>query len=109
MRSPVRVRRLLAWTAVALAACSDNPSAPTAITNPAALILDMFAVDSAFQSDAFRALQDLPGFTTFPVAPLPLARLAEALRVPLPRAPGRATEGTLGRNLPRPFHRDGIR
>jgi hypothetical protein len=35
------------------------------------------------------------------VAPLPLARLAEALRVTLPRAPGRATEGTLGRNLPR--------
>ena len=105
MHSFASGRRLAACAAfactVAVAACSDNPNAPGTITNPAATIADLFAVDSAFDSDAFRALEGLTGFIAQPTAPLPLARLAAALRVTLPPAPAASTRGALRRDLPR--------
>jgi hypothetical protein len=103
MRSFASFRRLAACAAFActVAACSDSPTAPGTITNPAATIADLFAVDSAFDSDAFRALQDLTGFIAQPTAPLPLTRLAAALRVTLPPAPAASARATLRRDLPR--------
>ena len=101
MRSFASFKGLAACTVFAVAACSDNPNAPTTITNPAATFVDLFAVDSAFDSDAFRSLQTLTDFIVLPTAPLPLARLAAVLRVTLPPAPAAAARGALRRDLPR--------
>jgi len=101
MRSFPSFKGLAACAVFAVAACSDNPNAPTTITNPAATFVDLFAVDSAFDSDAFRSLQALTNFIVLPTAPLPLARLAAALRVTLPPAPAAAARGALRRDLPR--------
>lgn len=89
MAFPTRAprRRLIAGVAiaVAVAACSDSSSGPARISNPAATIRDMLAVDSAFQSDPFNALSLLVG--NFPAtAPpaAPLTRAVAALGVTLP-------------------------
>ena len=90
MRSSTFVRRLLPCAVIAVAACSDA-NAPTTIANPAAVLADLLAVDSVFDSDAYRALQDLSGFIPIP-APPAIDRLVAGLRLALP---------PVGRRLPR--------
>jgi hypothetical protein len=89
MAFPTRAprRRLIAGVAVAIAvaACSDSSSGPARISNPAATIQDLLAVDSALQTDPFNALGLLVG--NFPAtAPpaAPLTRAVAALGVTLP-------------------------
>jgi hypothetical protein len=84
MRSPPTTRRLAAGVVLAAAACFNESTAPTTITNPAATIAALFAADSALDSDAYRALQDLGGVFVAPSAPLPLARVVAALRATPP-------------------------
>jgi hypothetical protein len=96
-----RAIRVTAVFAVVLgAACSDS-NGPSTITDPVATISDLVAVDSAFNSPAFAALQALPGNFPAPTAPLPLARLLTALRVTLPPAPGALRGSALRRAIPR--------
>lgn len=90
MRSSTIVRRLLPCAVIAVSACRDS-NAPTTIANPAAVLADLLAVDSVFDSDAYRALQNLTGFIPLPTPPA-IDRLVAALRSALPPA---------GRRLPR--------
>jgi hypothetical protein len=97
-----RPLRAFAVLGIALtAACSDS-TGPKTITDPVATISDLTAIDSAFNSPAFIALQQLTSNFPAPTAPLPFARLAAALRVTLPPSPaalrGRAA---LRRAVPR--------
>jgi hypothetical protein len=84
MRPSTIVRRLLPCAVIAVAACSDA-NAPTTIASPAAVLADLLAVDSVFDSDAYRALQGLTGFIPIP-APPAIDRLVTGLRAALPSA-----------------------
>jgi hypothetical protein len=102
MAVPTRAprRRLFAGVAIAIAvaACSDS-SGPATISNPAATIQDLLALDSAFQTEPFNALGLLVG--NFPAAAPPaasLTRVVAALGVTLPPRPDLAA-GTLRRSL----------
>ena len=95
MAFPTRAprRRLIAGVAIAIAvaACSDSSSGPTTVTNPAATIRDLLALDSAFQSDPVNALSLLVG--NFPATAPPaaaLTRAVAALGVTLPPRPALA-------------------
>jgi hypothetical protein len=95
MAFPTRAprRRLIAGVAIAIAvaACSDSSSGPATVTNPAATIRDLLALDSAFQSDPVNALSLLVG--NFPATAPPaaaLTRAVAALGVTLPPRPALA-------------------
>jgi hypothetical protein len=81
MAFPTRAprRRLMAGVAIAIAvaACSDSSSGPATISNPAATIRDLLALDSAFQSDPVNALSLLVG--NFPATAPPAAALTRAV------------------------------
>lgn len=83
---------LAAALALAAAACSNSSTGPTTITNPQATIRDLVAVDSAFDSDAYRALAVFSANFVAPTAPAPLQGVVRALGItlPPPLAPGRA-------------------
>jgi hypothetical protein len=84
---PTRWALTAAAVAISAAACSDS-SGPATITDPSATIQDLAAVDSAFDSDAYRALSALAGNFAAPTAPVPLRGVATALGITLPPAPG---------------------
>lgn len=95
MAFPTRAprRRLIAGVAIAIAvaACSDSSSGPATISNPAATIRDLLALDSALQSDPVNALGLLIG--NFPATAPPaaaLTRAVAALGVTLPPRPALA-------------------
>lgn len=99
MRSQAVLRRLAACAVITVAACNDSNAPPT-ISNPDEIVLDLFAVDGAFNSDAYRALQEFSGLIPIPAAPA-IAPVVAALRGTLPPAPSRAALALLGRDLPR--------
>ncbi|HMA40812.1 MAG TPA: hypothetical protein VKP10_12080, partial [Gemmatimonadales bacterium] len=81
MAFPTRAprRRLIAGVAIAIAvaACSDSSSGPATVSNPAATIRDLLALDSALQSDPVNALSLLVG--NFPATASPAAALTRAV------------------------------
>lgn len=95
MAFPTRAprRRLIAGVAIAIAVagCSDSSSGPATVSNPAATIRDLLALDSALQSDPVNALGLLIG--NFPATAPPaaaLTRAVAALGVTLPPRPALA-------------------
>jgi hypothetical protein len=97
---PSRWARGAAALALSIAACKDN-TGPSTITNPSATIQDLAAVDSAFDTDAYRALALLASNFAAPTAPVPLHGVAAALRITLPPAPGGAVVRSLRGPVPR--------
>jgi hypothetical protein len=86
MTTPRWVRAVTTVGIALLAACGKDSSGPATITDPQATIIDLFAVDSAFNTDAFRALASVTGALPPLAPPAPLAHIAAALRLTLPPA-----------------------
>jgi hypothetical protein len=96
-----RPLRAFAVLGIALAAACSDSTGPKTITDPVATIADLTAIDSAFNSPAYAALQLLTSNFPAPAAPLPFARLAAALRVSLPPSPAALRGHALRRAVPR--------
>ena len=92
-------RRLIAGVAIAIAvaACSDSSSGPATVSNPAATIRDLLALDSAFQSDPVNALGLLVG--NFPATAPPAAALTRAVAALGATLPPRPTLAAPHRSL----------
>jgi hypothetical protein len=84
MTTPRWVRAVATVGIALLAACGKDSSGPATITDPQATIIDLFAVDSAFNTDAFRSLSAIAGALPPLAPPAPLARIAAAMRLTLP-------------------------
>ena len=92
---------LAAAALVSAAACSNSPSGPSTITDPAGTVRDLLAIDSAFNTAQFNALTALAGVFPAAAAVAPLTPVVQAFRATLPPAPGRLMGQTLSRTLPR--------